>query len=73
MSTIAVVNAVNCAPAALLPLADGSTSLQRALDFGRDLPEVCGLVLLLSRDYDAPPGVRKDIRVEWSEIGRAHV
>jgi spiro-SPASM protein len=64
MKNIAVVNALSF-EAAVEPLADGRSSLDRAIAFGRALPGVEDLVVLLTKAGRAPSGTRGDARTHW--------
>jgi spiro-SPASM protein len=70
MKNIAVINAIDLRPHALRPLVDGATALARAVAFGRGLPGVDEVALLLSRplpDTGGPvAGVKTVLRDDWS-------
>jgi len=65
MKNIAIVNAVEFS-AAMQPIADGRTSLERVIAFGKALPGVEDAVILLSRNGQAPSGIRSDTRAAWN-------
>jgi spiro-SPASM protein len=66
MSTIAVVNAIDLAPAATRPLGGGPSALVRALAAARMLPGKPGIVLLASSHLAADPDVRVAHRNAWT-------
>ena len=70
MKNIAVINAIGLRPPAVRPLADGVSALVRAVAFGRGLPGVEEVALLLSRPLPdaggAIEGVTTILRDDWS-------
>ena len=57
MKNIAVINGIGLRAPALRPLVDGTSAFSRALEFGRGLPGVQDVVVLLSEPRDVPAGV----------------
>jgi spiro-SPASM protein len=66
MSTIAVVNAIDLAPAATRPLGGGPSALARAIAAARKLPEKPGIVLLATRLSVPVADVRVVRRDAWT-------
>jgi spiro-SPASM protein len=66
MKNIAVINGIGLRAPALRPLVDGTSAFSRALEFGRGLPGVQDVVVLLSEPRDVPAGVRTLLRTSWT-------
>lgn len=70
MKNIAVINAINLRPPALRPLAGGGCALERAVAFGRGLPGVADVALLVSQSFPGSTenvaGARAILREKWS-------
>jgi spiro-SPASM protein len=66
MKNIAVINGIGLRAPALRPLVDGVSSFSRSLDFGRGLPGVKDIVVLLSEPREMPAGVRTLLRSNWT-------
>jgi spiro-SPASM protein len=70
MKNIAVINGIGLRPPAVRPLSDGVSALARAIAFGRGLPGVEEVALLLSQPLldagGAIAGVKTILRDDWS-------
>jgi spiro-SPASM protein len=66
MKNIAIVNGIGLRPPASRPLVNGTTSLARALEFARGLPETDEVVLLLSRPLAEASPCTVSVRDSWT-------
>jgi len=72
MKNIAIMNAIDLRPPAGRPVIQGTSSLRRAMEFGRGLPGVDQLLILASDSttrllpHETPPDCRVIARPTWS-------
>ncbi len=66
MKNIALINGTDLRAPALRPLVEGKSSFARSLEFGRGLPGVTEVRVLLSASTDLPPGFRSVVRPAWT-------